>query len=207
MNDVGRTAVGSTNPVKVAAVERIHPGIDAVAVDVDSGVSEQPVGHAETRRGARTRARRALAADGAIGLGIGIEGGVARFGSAGNGNANANRDEEDRPGPDPNADPGRPAPTGSDLFLVMWAAATDGDRTGEGAGPALRLPRTIADRVAADEELGPVMDDVLGESDVARNRGAVGALTPGSFDREGALAAAVAGALGPFATDHYGSTG
>jgi len=47
------------------------------------------------------------------------------------------------------------------------------------------------------------MDDVLGEVGVARSQGAVGALTPGSFDREAALAAAVAGALGPFTTEHY----
>jgi len=28
-------------------------------------------------------------------------------------------------------------PVGGELFLIVWAAATDGDRTGEAAGPAL----------------------------------------------------------------------
>jgi non-canonical (house-cleaning) NTP pyrophosphatase len=65
------------------------------------------------------------------------------------------------------------------------------------------LPDRIADRVRAGEELGPVMDEVLGEDDVARNQGAAGALTAGSIDREEALASAVAGALGPFVTGHY----
>ena len=88
------------------------------------------------------------------------------------------------------------------LFLVMWAAA-DGDRLECGSGPALRLPEQVAERVRSVEELGPVMDDALGESGVARGRGAAGALTGGRIDRTEALSAAVAGALGPFVTDPY----
>ena len=169
--DVG---VGSENPVKrravVAALERPDATVEAVAVD--SGVSEQPTGHAETVAGAETRAERALAAGG-YDLGVGVEGGVARF----------------------DAVPG--------LYLVMWAAVTDGDRLERGAGPAVRLPAAVADRVQDGEELGPVMDDRLGESGVARGRGAVGALTGGRVDRTEALSTAVAGALGPFATELY----
>lgn len=89
------------------------------------------------------------------------------------------------------------------LFLVMWAAASDGTTVGRGSGPSLRLPEPIATRVRAGEELGPVMDDVLEEDDVARKQGAAGALTGGRVDRQEALRAAVAGALGPFATEHY----
>ena len=171
--DPVRVAVGSGNPVKLAATERaLAPTREATveAVPVDSGVSEQPTGHAETRRGAIRRAERALPG---YDLGVGIEGGVA--------------DQWD------------------ELWLVMWAAVTDGERWGYGSGPSLVLPGRIADRVRAGEELGPVMDDTLGEDDVARNQGAAGALTGGSVDREGALASAVAGALGPFVTDHYSS--
>jgi inosine/xanthosine triphosphatase len=169
--DPVRAGVGSGNPVKVAATERaLAPTREATveAVPVDSGVSEQPTGHRETRRGAGRRAERVLPG---YDLGVGIEGGVA--------------DEW------------------GDLWLVMWAAVTDGERWGYGSGPSLVLPERIADRVRAGEELGPVMDDVLGESGVARDRGAAGALTGGSIDREGALASAVAGALGPFVTGHY----
>lgn len=89
-------------------------------------------------------------------------------------------------------------------YLIMWAAATDGDEPSLGSGPRLRLPDRIADRVRAGEELGPVMDDVVGESGVKRDQGAVGVLTGGIIDREAALSAAVAGALGPFVTAHYG---
>lgn len=76
--------VGSGNPVKRRAVESVLDASDAFddatveAVSVASGVSEQPVGHAETVRGAETRAANVLGA-GAFDLAVGIEGGVARF--------------------------------------------------------------------------------------------------------------------------------
>ncbi|WP_336034761.1 inosine/xanthosine triphosphatase [Halobacterium yunchengense] len=94
-----------------------------------------------------------------------------------------------------------PGPTG--LFLVMWAAATDGDRWEVGAGPRMRLPDRVADRLRDGAELGPVMDDLLDTSGVAENRGAAGVLTGGVTDRTEALRTAVAGALGPFLTDYY----
>lgn len=174
-----RIGVGSGNPVKRRAVESIGDQDDGSvgratveSVVVDSGVSDQPTGHAETVRGAENRARNVVT-DGAFDLGVGIEGGVAEFdGSEG-------------------------------LYLVMWAAVTDGDRTGRGAGPAIRLPDGIADRVRAGEELGPVMDDELGEEGVARKQGAAGVLTGGHVDRTAALETAVAGAMGPFLTDEY----
>jgi non-canonical (house-cleaning) NTP pyrophosphatase len=89
-----RVAVGSGNPVKVAATERALAERDASveAVPVESGVSEQPRGRAETVEGAENRARRALT-PGEYDLGVGIEGGVATL-----------------PGVD-------------GLFLIMWAAA------------------------------------------------------------------------------------
>jgi len=169
-----RIGVGSGNPVKVAAAERALAERDAAveAAPVESGVSEQPRGRAETVEGAENRARRALAAGG-YDLGVGIEGGVGTLSGV----------------------DGR--------FLIMWAAVTDGDRTGRGGGPSLRLPADIAARVDAGEELGPVMDDVLDREGVAREGGAAGALTDGSIDREAALASAVAGALGPFRSDLY----
>jgi inosine/xanthosine triphosphatase len=171
-----RVAVGSQNPVKVAATEIALDGqfgAEVVPADVDPGVAEQPRGHPETVAGAENRAQEALAGTDAA-LGVGVEGGVAAF-------------------------------DGTDgRFLVMWAAVTDGERVGRGAGPSMRLPAAVADRVRAGEELGPVMDDLLDKEGVARGRGATGVLTGGAVDREAALADAVAGALGPFVTDLYG---
>ncbi|AHG03149.1 hypothetical protein HALDL1_05760 [Halobacterium sp. DL1] len=92
---------------------------------------------------------------------------------------------------------------GGQLFLVMWAAATDGERVELGGGPRIRLPNDVAARLRDGEELGPVMDDLLDTSGVAENQGAAGVLTDGITDRTEALRAAVAGALGPFRTDYY----
>ncbi len=170
-----RVAVGSTNPVKRSATEatfEAFPGGTVESEAVESGVSEQPVGHVETLQGAENRADAALAA-GAYDLGVGIEGGVAEFDGAGG------------------------------LYLVMWAAVTDGETTGRGAGPSLRLPESVAARVRDGEELGPVMDDAFDLENVKENQGAAGVLTGELIDRESALRTAVAGALGPFVTDRY----
>jgi inosine/xanthosine triphosphatase len=183
-------ALGSRNPVKHSATERALPGASVTPLSVDSGVSEQPTGHPETRRGAENRAERALRA-GEFDLGVGIEGGVASATDWVSGEPS-----------DPRTGVTRLEPADG-LWLVMWAATTDGERTGRGAGPSLRLPESIADRVDAGEELGPVMDDVLGEENVKQRQGAAGALTGGVIDREDALVAALGGALGPFLTDHY----
>lgn len=172
VSDGMRVGLGSQNPVKLSATER---GFDAFeepasieAIDVDSGVSAQPLGDSETIRGAKIRAERAL---GDHDYGVGIEGGVAD-------------------GPD-------------DSLLMMWAAVTDGDDMCLGGGPRLPLPQGVAERVWGGEELGPVMDDLFGLSNVAQKQGAVGVLTSGIVDRETALLHALAGAIGPFVTGHY----
>lgn len=162
--------VGSTNPVKLAAVERTLDRFDptVAAVPVESGVPEQPWSIDETVRGAENRARGALveAAD----YSVGLEGGVARIDGV----------------------PG--------VCLIMWAAVTDGQRIERGAGPTIRLPDRITTRLDNGEELGPIVDDVLGTENVAESDGAVGVLTDGLTDRTRALGEAVACAFGPF--DH-----
>ncbi|TKX53087.1 DUF84 family protein [Halorubrum sp. SP3] len=191
-----RVGVGSGNPVKRRAVELAlgsaadadlpggPTGVAIESVPVDSGVSEQPTGHAETIAGAENRAvavldaeprdRDAAPDDGATyDLGVGIEGGVAGFDGA----------------------DGR--------YLIMWAAVTDGDRVGRAAGPSLALPGDVAARIDDGEELGPVMDGLLGTDGVATRGGAAGALTNGRVDRAEALAVGVSGALGPFVSELY----
>ena len=169
-----RVAVGSENPVKVAATEAAIgdlPGATVDAVTVDSGVAEQPTGLDETRMGARNRASRAYETGGYT-LAVGIEGGVASLGT-------------------------------DDLYLVMWAAVTDGDVVELAAGPSVRLPDSVSTRIRSGEELGPVMDDEFDRDGVARDEGAIGIFTGGTVDREDALRSAVAGALGPFVTASY----
>ena len=179
-------AVGSGNPVKRDATRQVFPDASIVAEPVPSGVSEQPTGREETRCGAHNRAERALGT-GSYQLGVGLEGGVAALGGS---DAST-------------ADPSVPSTDSDDLYLIMWGAVTDGDRWGVGGGPSYPLPASIAGRIRDGEELGPVMDDVLGASNVAENQGAAGALTAGRTSRTDALAAAVAAAAGPFLTDLY----
>ncbi|ELZ43917.1 hypothetical protein C464_13810 [Halorubrum coriense DSM 10284] len=193
-----RVGVGSGNPVKRRAVELAlgaaadddlpggPTGVAVESIPVDSGVSEQPTGHAETVAGAENRATAVLGArrgdadgDGGSGgdasydLGVGIEGGVAGFDGT------------------------------DDRYLIMWAAVTDGDRVGRGAGPSVALPADVAARIDDGAELGPVMDDRLDTDGIAERGGAAGALTNGRVDRAEALAAGVSGALGPFVTALY----
>jgi inosine/xanthosine triphosphatase len=167
--------VGSTNPVKRRATESAIGGMPGLSVDAVDVDSDVP----EQPRGhAETIAgavtRARRAYDGGgFDLGVGIEGGVAGF-------------------------------EGTDgIYLVMWAAVTDGDRVETASGPALRLPDDVARRVDAGEELGPVMDDAYGRENVATKEGAAGILTGNAVSRTDALETAVAGALGPFVTDAY----
>lgn len=74
--DVPDIAVGSTNQVKVAAVrsvmERVYGDVRITAVDVPSGVPDQPF-EEQTHRGSENRARAAL---GDHDMAVGIEAGV-----------------------------------------------------------------------------------------------------------------------------------
>jgi inosine/xanthosine triphosphatase len=77
-----RIAVGSTNPVKVEAVKEVAAEIfGEVAVEpveVDSGVSSNPLTDSETIAGAVRRAGEARERSGAE-LGVGLEGGITRI--------------------------------------------------------------------------------------------------------------------------------
>lgn len=182
--DFGRIrqiAVGSTNPVKVAAARtvlvRVAPAAEVVGVEVDSGVPDQPWGDAETIAGALARARLALghalahgiAADAA--LGVGIEGGVVDEGERG-------------------------------LRTCAWAAIVDVEgRAGIGGSLAMPLPPAVADLLKGGMELGHAMDAVVSARDTKRGPGAVGILTGGLMDRQAAYEPLVVYALARFIRD------
>jgi inosine/xanthosine triphosphatase len=168
-------AVGSTNPVKIAAVRtiiyQIWPEAQIEGIAVPSGVSEMPMSEAEIISGARNRAQTAreqLTAD----LGVGLEGGMHQesFG----------------------------------WVLQGWAAVVDKNgRSHIGSGTRLLLPEGIVQRVLAGEELGHVMDDLLGEENVKQRGGAIGALTAGLIMRQDAFTHSVAYALAPFIAPEF----
>jgi inosine/xanthosine triphosphatase len=165
-----KIAVGSTNPVKIAAVRqvvtRVWLDVEMIPISVEAGVSNMPMSSEETLHGAENRASNALRQTGAD-LGIGLEGGV-------------------------NQEP-------AGLMLMGWVVILDNNgRKGMGGASRIPLPVAIAKRVQAGEELGNVMDDILNEDNVKQKGGAVGALTNGLVLRQEAFAIAVAYALSPF---------
>jgi len=166
--------VGSLNPAKVTPVRDVFaaywPQAVVEGVAVPSGVPDQPLGEAQTRQGAVNRARGALAHAGAANAwGVGLEGGVILDGQDGR------------------------------LFgVVAVAHARAGRVEVEVSRTAdLRLPPRVAARVRAGEELGPVMDDLLGLRDIKRGVGSVGVLTAGLLTRADVWRQAVVLALTP----------
>lgn len=80
-----QVAIGTKNPSKLAAAEQAFKTffpdaeIEFIPVEVESGISDQPMSDEETLRGALTRAKRAL--EGAkADYGVGIEGGLQQLG-------------------------------------------------------------------------------------------------------------------------------
>ena len=85
------------------------------------------------------------------------------------------------------------------MMLLGWVAILDSNRR-EGLGGTARipLPQGIARRVRDGDELGDVIDEILGEENIKMRGGTVGALTSGLVLRQDAFAMAVAFALSPF---------
>ena len=167
-----RVAVGSANPVKLAAATAVlawaAPGAAVAPVTVPSGVPDQPVGDEETIVGARNRARaarEALDAD----LGLGLEGGVVD------------------------------SPEG--MRSCAWCVVVHRDgREGVGGSLAMPLPDAVAAMVRAGTELGHAMDALVAERGTKHGKGAVGILTAGRIDRQAAYEVLVTYALAPFVT-------
>ncbi len=170
-----RVAVGSRNPVKIAAATAIvrHAWPDAIveSVAVASGVPDQPWGDDETQRGAIARsvaARAALDAD----LGIGIEGGVVDENGA--------------------------------LRTCAWAAVSMADGSVHlGGSLAMPLPPAVAHLVRDGVELGDAMDTVSRSINTKHGAGACGILTAGIVDRQRAYEVLVAYACAPLLAPEF----
>lgn len=169
---ISKVAVGSGNPVKLAAVRAVLGGAaaDAVfeSVAVPSGVADQPFGDEETIRGARNRAIAALTAIDAD-MGVGLEGGVVD------------------------------GPAG--MRSCAWCVVVHRDgREGVGGSLAIPLPDPVAEMIREGEELGHAMDRLVSTRGTKYGKGAVGILTAGRIDRQGAYEVLVTYALSPFLT-------
>jgi inosine/xanthosine triphosphatase len=170
--DAPKVAVGSRNPVKIAAARAVLRSAFAAAevegVAVASGVPDQPFGDTETIAGARTRARAARAALDAD-FGVGLEGGVV----------------DDADG----------------MRSCAWCVVVHRDgREGVGGSLAMPLPEAVATMVRDGVELGHAMDALVAQRGTKHGQGAVGILTGGRIDRQGAYEVLVTYALAPFLT-------
>lgn len=171
--NISQVAVGSTNPVKLAAVravlQRLEPRAHVDGIAVPSGVPDQPVGDDETIRGATNRAHAARAARDAD-LGVGIEGGVVD--------------------------------TPHGMRTCAWAVVvTRAGNAHVGGSLSMPLPDAVAALIRGGAELGHAIDQLVGTTNIKHGAGAVGILTEGLVNRmeayETILAYALAPVLGP----------
>lgn len=172
-------AIGSTNPVKRAAVETVLKVVfrDAqfMTLDVPSGVSDQPFGDEETRTGAANRAQAVLARTEAN-FGVGLEAGVIE--------------------------------TSFGMMTCAWCVIAKRDGTvGIGGGSNILLPPTVAADVRSGLELGLAMDRLVGDHNTKQKEGAIGILTDGLLNRQKAYEMIVLLATAPFRQPNYYHTG
>jgi inosine/xanthosine triphosphatase len=184
-----KIVVGSKNPVKVGSVEeafkKYWPDSEIVGLEVASGVSAQPMSELETMNGARQRAYGALKADPSALYGVGLEGGVTEL------------------------NPTSPSWSGmhggkGKLFECAWVAIVDRDgKEGLAGGLYFELPEKIADEIRKGGELGPLMDQFSGKTNVKQGAGAIGIFTKGELDRKSAYVQIVLSALIKFVSPEW----
>jgi len=171
--------VGSTNPVKLTAVQT---GFGAMfpqerftfrGIDVLSSVSAQPQSDAETLQGARQRATHAREQVPEADFWVGIEGGV-----------------DGLPG------------NSETLLAFAWVVVLSAEQRGCARTGAFVLPAPVAKLVSSGLELGEADDQVFGTQGSKQHNGAVGLLTHDVLTRDGFYAQAVQLALIPLINPH-----
>lgn len=177
--------VGSTNPIKVAAVRaaveeilkfhadvtregstfwrgrlKVEPSdLSIDGFDVDSGVAAQPLTDNETRRGAQNRARAVLEQNPELDLAFGLEGGVMMD------------------------------PFDSQMYTTVWIAVVSREETGEfresiAGGGRILVPSKLAEKIQSGGEMGPTMDEMLNTVNSKHKGGLFGVVTSGVVPRQ-----------------------
>lgn len=177
--------VGSTNPIKIAAVRAaveeillFHadsarggstfrreslkvepPDLSVTGFEVDSGVAAQPMTDDETRRGAINRARAVLDQNPDLDLAFGLEGGVMVD------------------------------PFDGQMYTTVWIAVVGREETGEvresiAGGGRILVPSKLAERIQAGCEMGPTMDEMLNTVNSKHKGGLFGVVTSGVVPRQ-----------------------
>ena len=170
-----RIAVGSTNPGKIAAVRQAVARYWPQATVAGINVpSGVPDQPRSDAEGARGAVLRAAAARRALDADLGI-------------GLEGSSDEH---------------PWG--MYTVAWVAVVDrAERVGLASTGRCPLPAAVAAGIRAGGELGPLVDDLLGEANTKHRGGASAAFTAGHAGRIESLAGGVIYACAPFLTPAY----
>lgn len=177
-----RFLLSSTRPAKVDGAREALASIAAVdarfenprvqTFDLTGVAPRMPMSECEIVEGARRRARALVETEHFVAgetFSVGLEGGLSALDI-----------------------------DGSDVWtLQTWAAVSDGAEWGYGAGGAIVLPAALARRVVAGDELGDVIDGIVG-APTRGTRGAWGVLTRDLAGRRDAFRLAVLAAFAPF---------
>ena len=169
--------VGSQNPVKIEAAKEAFSeyfeNIEVIGMNIDSGVSDQPVND-ETFEGARNRAVELKRMNDEKNLGakffIGIEGGIINLYSK------------------------------WFAFGCMCVIDLKG-RIGFGTSPHFELPGRITNELLNGTELGDIMDRITGDDNTKQKGGAIDFFTKGKMDRKHLYIQGLIVALIPFVND------
>lgn len=167
-----KIAIGSKNPVKIAAVqdafELVWPDENFVfeGSDVASGVPDQPMSDEESILGATNRAERALEALGAD-FGVGLEGGIQQIGEK--------------------------------YFDCGWIVVVDKDgKKGVGSSIRMAVPFKMIKMIKEGKELGTVVDIVFGTQNSKHAGGHFGLMTNSGVTRLSGYRDGVISALAAF---------
>lgn len=171
-------AVGTTNKAKVesvrAAVNKCFPAQvhEVKSVNVDSGVSNQPMSADETTKGAMNRAQRAIEQISDADFGVGLEGGLELIN-------------------------GKWFECG---WMCVIEKSTG--RIGLGSSARFEMSSVLMNPILNEKkELSEVIDSLTGETDVRSGLGAMGVLTAGHLGRAAAYEHGFLFALAPFLSD------
>jgi inosine/xanthosine triphosphatase len=169
---VRTVAVGSANPVKFAAVTEVLEGVFPGATVEARGV---PSGVADQPFGDEETIRGARARARAVRELLDADLGIGLEGGVVD------------------------SPAG--MRTCAWCVVVHRDgREGVGGSLAMPLPGAVAAMIRAGTELGHAMDALVAARGTKHGRGAVGILTDGRIDRQGAYEVLVTYALAPFIT-------
>ncbi len=167
-----KVAVGSKNPVKIAAAKAAFKKVwpekkwEVVGVDVPSGVSDQPMSDKESIKGASNRARRALKEVGAD-FGVGMEGGLQKIGET--------------------------------WFDCGWMVVEDKKgRKGVASSVRMETPRKLMKLIKEGKELGEANDILFGRRNSKQAEGHFGLMTDNIITRKHGYQDAIVIALARF---------